>query len=520
MNSVNDYSCMTAVGQSARASRRRATVMTGRVLSAGLIALTPTTILSAQTYDAYMPKLNQALPQTIDPATEVLPLTDMSSDMSMDDGADLAPVTDSSSAQSASDRDGVYGPVIAPDVGGSPRFSWSEPPPSTPPALAEAIAIATEKDPSVVAAWQSARASLQDVKGAKWLRFPALSTGFVFYDRSSPITEQLAPSVLVQLPLWSGGRLKANIKRAEAIEQSAIANWREVILDVAQQVSDSYYSIVLSTRLEALYKDSLLAHQRLVETIRRRVDQEVSPDADLQLARSRAAQIEQELTGISAQRLASLRTLAELVRDANYRIGPVPVFIPAKAAQNWDNVVAEAVAFSPTRERLQYTADAAQNAIKVSRGAIFPQLNAQYSYSDFVGSRFGVGLQLQTANGLSQFSAVSAATSRAREATQQVGLAVRRLKQNVEVQRVTQEAAVRRAQVSEVASETAGRVSESYVRQFIAGRRSWLDVLNSLREHLANQSSLTQAEVGAQSAATRLNLVSGRWRLVHDDSQK
>ncbi len=521
MNLVSKQSGQRVAGQAMSAQRRLGRLRAGKMIGVCLIALVPVAGLTAQTPGSSPVMQTQVPPATVDPATGIKLAPDASSNPIMDESADTAPPRlPEPSAQTAPNRDGVYGPVVTADTGDQPSFTWSEPPPSTPPALAEAIAIATEKDPSVLAAWLSARAALQDVKGAKWLRFPALSTGFVFYDRSSPITEQLAPSVLVQLPLWTGGRLSANIKRAKAVEQAAIANWREAILDIAQQVADSYYNIVLTTRIEAFYKDSLAAHQRLVETIRRRVDQEISPEADYQLARSRAAQIEQELTNISAQRLAALRTLAELVRDPNFRLGPVPEFNPASATQNWDNVVAEAVAFSPTRERLQYEADAAQDAVKVSRGSIFPQVNAQYSYSDVVGSRVGIGLQLQTSNGLSQFSAVSAASARAREATQQVGLAVRQLKQAVEVQKVTQEAAVRRAKVSEVASETAGRVSESYVRQFIAGRRSWLDVLNSLRENLSNQVNLTQAEVGAQSAATRLNLVSGRWRLVHDDSKK
>lgn len=516
MSLVNDLRGPPTLWRTAPASRRCGHRLTGRLLSASLVALVPTTMASAHPLDGYGVPPGQASSVTTGPMAIPTVSPEAVGEEPMSDGSDTVPAPQAESPQAE-----VYGPVVTPDPGGSsPSFTWSEPPPATPPALAEAIAIATEKDPSVQGAWLAARAALQDVRGARWLRFPALSTGLVFYDRSSPITEQFAPSVVVQLPLWTGGRIGANIKRAKNLELSAIANWRAVILDIAQQVADAYYNIVLSTRLEAKYKENLAAHQRLVETIRRRVDQEINPAADLQLARSRTAQVEQELAGISAQRLASLRTLAELVRDPNYSVGPVPVFNAEKVAQNWDNVVAEAVAFSPNRERLQYEADAAADAVKISRGSIFPQVNAQYSYSDVVGSRIGVGLQLQTSNGLSQFSAVSAAAARARQATQQVGLAVRQLKQNVEVQRVTQEASVRRAKVSEVASETATKVSESYVRQFIAGRRSWLDLLNSLRENLANQTSLTQAEVGAQAAATRLNLLSGRWRLVHDDSKK
>ncbi len=525
MNSANDTRCVVAAERVTPTLRRKKT-MIGGMFGVSLMALAPATPLYAQARDDDGATRAQAAPKaqvssaTAGPVLDPAPAPDASGDQRIADDDALVPASEQLSTANAQYRSGAYGPKLSHAVADTPQFTWSEPPPATPPALADAIAIATKKDPSALGAWLAARAALQDVRGAKWLRFPSLSSGFVFYNRSSPITEQLAPSIQVQLPVWTGGRIGANISRAKAVEQSAIANWRSVVLDIAQQVADSYYNIALSTRLEAFYKDSLVAHQDLVKTMRNRVSQEVSPEADLQLALSRTAQIEQELTNIQAQRLSALRTLAELIRDPNYRIGPVPRFEAEKATQNWDNVVAEAVDFSPTLERLQYSADAARQEVKITRGSIFPQLNAQYSYSDFVGSRFGLGLQLQTANGLSQFSAVSAASARALQATQQVGLAERQLRQNVEVQKVSQEAAVRRAKVSTFASETAGRVSESYVRQFIAGRRSWLDVLNSLRERLSNQANVATAEVVAQSTATRLNLLSGRWRLVLEEPKK
>lgn len=523
MNSANNDCPVAAAERNASTGLPRAAAVIGGVMGLGLVMLAPAKALHAQTSGDTGAIVDQATPAKADPVAEptlIPPTADQTTDQPIADDAALAPSVDRLPVAGTLYRRKTYGPDVPHATAEAPKFTWSEPPPATPPALANAIAIATEKDPSALAAWQSARAALQDVRGAKWLRFPALSSGVVFYNRSSPITEQVAPSIQVQLPVFTGGRISANITRAKAAEQSAIAFWRETVLDIAQQVADAYYTIALSTRLEAYYKDSLAAHQDLVETMRHRVAQEVSPDADLQLVLSRTAQVEQELNSIQVQRLSALRTLAELVRDPNYRIGTVPHFDATLQTQNWDNVVAEAVEFSPTRERLEYAADVARQETKIARGLIFPQLNAQYSYSDFVGSRFGLGLQLQTSNGLSQFSAVSAAAARADQATQQVGLAIRQLKQNVEVQKVAQEAAVRRASVSERAAETASRVSQSYVRQFIAGRRSWLDVLNSLREHLANRVNVAQAQVTAQSAATRLNLLSGRWRLVLEDPKK
>ena len=77
--------------------------------------------------------------------------------------------------------------------------------------------------------------------------------------------------------------------------------------------------------------------------------------------------------------------------------------------------------------------------------------------------------------------------------------------------------AKRRAAISTDASDTASRVSASYMRQFIAGRRSWLDVMNALREAVTAQLSQVDSELSVMSAASRLMLRSGRWRPQFED---
>jgi adhesin transport system outer membrane protein len=63
------------------------------------------------------------------------------------------------------------------------------------------------------------------------------------------------------------------------------------------------------------------------------------------------------------------------------------------------------------------------------------------------------------------------------------------------------------------------------MRQFIAGRRSWLDVMNALREAVTAQLSKADAEVVVMSTAARLLLRSGRWhpmfeRPVSDEADR
>jgi adhesin transport system outer membrane protein len=82
------------------------------------------------------------------------------------------------------------------------------------------------------------------------------------------------------------------------------------------------------------------------------------------------------------------------------------------------------------------------------------------------------------------------------------------------------QAARERSSISADASATAAKVSASYMRQFIAGRRSWLDVMNALREAVNAQIGQSDAEVSAMWAATRLLLRSGRWRPTFDNHEQ
>lgn len=397
----------------------------------------------------------------------------------------------------------------------SPSFVWINAPAEAPPALVEAISIVTKNDPAAQAAWLGARAALSDVRGARWQRYPSLTTDLGL----TTGTNSIAPSVIIELPLWTGGQISSSISRARKIEAASVARWHEAILNLALETSQYYWNIVLYSRLEQLTRNSLDEHQKLVASMQRRVDQEVSPAADLELAKSRTAQIEQELASVQAQNLSAMRNLAELVRDANYNLGFDPQFDVSILPRDWSDVATEVVQYSPARSRQILESDASRSEISIAKSGILPRVVAQHSYNEITGSRFGIGLRLQASNGLSQFSAVDSATARYAQSLDQVRLIERQLRQEVASEVQSLEASIQRAIASQAAAISAQRVSESYMRQFIAGRRSWLDVMNSLRESLGAQTGQAQAEVTAMAVSVRLKLRSGRWQPTRSSSK-
>jgi adhesin transport system outer membrane protein len=289
------------------------------------------------------------------------------------------------------------------------------------------------------------------------------------------------------------------------------------VLDLATNTSRAYYEIAQLTEREQLLKSSLDEHNALVATMERRVAQEVSPLADLELARSRASQIEQDYTNTVAQRRSTLRFLAELTADPTYDLGPIPRYDPEATLVNADSLEDQAVAYSPSLQRLRSEADIARADLDTRKASIFPQLNAQYSYNDVFGSRVGVVVRAQN-NGISQFSEINSARLRIETALEAIRVEEQQLRRDIETSLIQYDSAKRRSQISLSAASTAARVSASYTRQFIAGRRSWLDVMNALREAVSAEIARSDAEVTVMATATDLLLRSGRWRPVFKQS--
>ncbi|HSQ04206.1 MAG TPA: hypothetical protein VLN59_09230, partial [Burkholderiales bacterium] len=52
-------------------------------------------------------------------------------------------------------------------------------------------------------------------------------------------------------------------------------------------------------------------------------------------------------------------------------------------------------------------------------------------------------------------------------------------------------------------------VYESYTRQYTAGRKTWLDVLNTVRESTQSDVAATDARAQLTGAALRLKLLTG-----------
>ena len=154
-----------------------------------------------------------------------------------------------------------------------------------------------------------------------------------------------------------------------------------------------------------------------------------------------------------------------------------------------------------THKRLQTQADAQASLIAERRANLSPEIymRAERQYGNFADSntesenRLLLGLSSQFGAGFSSISTIKSAKWQRQTALAQV-----------EVQKLATSLTQRLSPLSDSLT-AAGQVSASYDRQFLAGRKTWIDVMNAARE---------RAQIEIQLAELRASLLVASWRLA------
>lgn len=410
-------------------------------------------------------------------------------------------------AAAQEDKD-VYGPV---DDTPPPAFATA--PEAIPDPLADAAARALDQSPLVLARMAELAALEADLEGTRWLRYPNLSAEILATTGGSNITNDdgLAVNVALEQPIWSGGAIGNQIDAARATRDVGASSVREARYNLLLAVIDAYYEALLAYERVRTLDEGLTEYRRLMLSIERRVAQQVSPYADLTLAQSR-------LTGIEVQRMsaaergdAAMLRLRELVG-----VEVDPPVIPDPAIK--DDVPPESLAVeemmscSPSLDRLRGQIEVAEARARTARSNLFPQLLLQLSQNEITGARAALVLRAQTGNGLNLLTAVDSAEARIDQALADLGQNDREVRRRIRAEYVALRSGELLIESGELASQAASDLLASYQRQFVAGRRSWLDVLNAAREVTDAQVSQSDAQVLTAASATRILALTCRWR--------
>lgn len=404
-----------------------------------------------------------------------------------------------------------YGPSAGPT---NPALPAGVVPPGIPTELATAASRAVDTNPATRAARLNVRAAETDVKSARWLYGPSVSVSAFGFEGGSAVVrgDNLTANLVVDQPIWQGGRISGTIDRARAAQRQSEAQTDETAEEIGLRATNVYFELVRALERVRALDVGLAEHRSLVGSIERRVAQEVSPRVDVELARSRTDQLIESRTSAQAQASANLEQLRVLLADPSFTPAANPDYDPAIHHPPQDGAVEAATTCSPSRRRLQAEALVARADQQLARAALLPRLSAQFTSNEVTGERVGLALNATTNGGLSQFQAERSARLRRDAAETRIGAADLDLQTALATDFAENKAARDRIASSRAAARSARAVTDSFQRQFVVGRRSWLDVLNTALEVTQSEIAAADAEVSAMASAARIYLRTCRWQ--------
>jgi len=369
--------------------------------------------------------------------------------------------------------------------------------------------------PQVLASRLASAAASADVETAKWQLFPtpSISVRSPLSDSDDQVQKKPVTVLALEQPIWTGGRLTGGLERAEASEDDAKASLDEVRQDVSLRVVQAYTEWYVARRKVRVVTESLSTHKDLLKQIDRRISEGLAAPSDRIQVLTRIEQVQADLEAYRGQAERGLASLQQLVgREVHERELTSDLAQPLQLSLQFELLQEQAFAISPQLKRAEASIKAAQAQIKLANAAYLPrisaslerQMSAQYEGQPDSANRVYLTAASDIGAGLSARTAKASAVARADAAVNQVDSVRLQLTTQLESDRLTLLSLDKRQLALSAAIDSADAVRESYARQYLQGRKTWLDVMNSEREVSQLQIQMVDV-VGSQLIAS--------WRL-------
>lgn len=388
--------------------------------------------------------------------------------------------------------------------------------------LHQLIAAGLESHPSIRAQQAQVQASESEIALAQQQFLPTFSLSWEKAQTNSPLDSAYAsgrPVALARLqqPLWTGGRLTASLDKARAQNQLATAQLGEAQLQLSLRIVQAYGEWWAAQQKTQALNDSLAVHAELKRQISHRAQEGASAQGEVTLSTARLEQTRAELQNTRTQTAVALTKLQQLSSQSlnTAHLQSSTTTAPAIDTQAEDVLYAQALNHAPTLQRLQSQQAILSHEREEKAAARWPevyvraehQAGSPYTTQSFSTQRMFVGLSATTGAGLSLIQQMEILLQREKALEADMASAQLNLREQIstDVQwlRTSQD---RQASLNAHAQATQAN-NEAYARQFNAGRKTWIDVMNAARELTQAQIQLSEAQAMALTSAWRLHIL-------------
>jgi adhesin transport system outer membrane protein len=375
--------------------------------------------------------------------------------------------------------------------------------------LEAALASAVTRNPAVrnkQAEWRALGFKVEEAQAA---RYPSLT--LQAQDMGVPGNQGLAR---VQQPLYAFGRIDGAIALAQ--QQAALATL--AVLEVRRKLLEDTaagYVNVLGTRAKlTLAQRNVEEHQRLLHMIQRRNTGGIASEADARLAQSRliqATSLQDQLQGQVEKGGSDLLALTRIALPAQLPVTPALLELP-------DKTVLQTLAdttVSLVRQR-QAELELAGAQARQRRAELMPTLYArlEQDIAPAAGAlhtqRAGLVLEASLDGfGLVALPRMAAEAERIAAASENLEAARSETTRRLAGLLSDRQTQGRLLVANEAAVQAVEETLASFMRQYDAGRKSWIDVLNTQREVSDARQQLQSLRTAWQENTLRVEALLG-----------
>jgi len=382
--------------------------------------------------------------------------------------------------------------------------------------LAEVMTEALQTHPSVLTQQRQVEVSRADRRVAEQQFFPTPSVSLEQVNPSASDPSYRGDKQLqlyrLQQPLWTAGRLTAGLDKTQAAIDVSDANLADARLQLSFKVLQAWSDWSGAVRKVRAVEESLLAHRRLDGILKRRIEEGASAPTEQILTESRLQQTQAQLETMQAQtRLARVRLEQLIGRPLNAQDEP-NTQAPYQT-ESLEQMLASALKFFPAYVRGQAQLRSQEAEWLERKADLYPEIyvraehqRGNYAYADVPSmNRVFVGLSSRLGAGLTTGMQLDSIAKRREVLLNDLENVERNVREQVQTEWIQLSSTLNRLPSLKQSLESARLTAQAWDRQFLAGRKSWMEVMNTVRE-------LLQADLDLVDAETQILL--GSWRLA------
>ena len=368
----------------------------------------------------------------------------------------------------------------------------------------ELISNSFERNPSILSKKNAITSASYSVDGARWQYFPTPSLRAENDDSGERVV-----TFGLQQPLWAGGKIDATYDKTKIQAQIAKMNLNETKESLAILITQNIYNLLSSYGKTLVYADALRRLEEHKNMITRRIKEGASPDSELLLIDARLSQAKTDYSMSLALENKTLVTLDQLLAK-KVTIEEFRDILPKElnkleltSKYSDEELMNKVIEVNPSLEKYSEQIKAQSYEVDIKKAVLYPTVYAKYeknwldnnnTNSNNNDSLFKIGVEYSPGAGLSSLSAIDSAKADLLTLSRDRENMELELRQKIDSELSDYEFTYNRYENYTLAVESNQQTQESYKRLFIAGKRSWLDVLNAERELINAQISLSDVQ--------------------------